>query len=77
LEDLAASAVVPAKTFYLYWEPSDKSWVVSEQLGNGKVLLKSSKNSRSACPADPESLKTWTYSATLQWKNDPTMKFEC
>jgi hypothetical protein len=80
MDDLAAvlpAAPPPPKVFYLYWDPSEKCWLVSDLPFGGKTMLKSSKNSRAACPADPETAKTWTYAATLQWKNDPLMKFEC
>ncbi len=43
MEEVSAA---PAKTFYLFWDPSDKSWNVGDLLGGGKVQLKSSKSSR-------------------------------
>ena len=77
MEELGASSAAAAKVFHLFWDPSEKSWIVGDSLGSGKPSLKSGKNSRAACPADPENLKSWTYSASLQWKSDPAMKFEC
>jgi hypothetical protein len=77
MDDLNASPAAAPKIFYLFWDPAEKAWVVGDALVGGKWSLKSAKNSRAACPADPENLKAWTYSATLNWKNDQTLKFEC
>jgi hypothetical protein len=66
--------------FFLYWDPLDKSWIMSNILGGSLPWIKGQKNSALVCPADPGNAKTWSYedrSRPGQWINDPTLKFEC
>jgi hypothetical protein len=51
--------------------------MVGETLGQHSPTLKTTAKSAAVCPADPEALKTWTYTSTFKWKEDPTMKFDC
>ena len=51
--------------------------MVGETLGKSSPTLKTKPKSTAMCPADPESLKTWTYTSTFKWKDDETMKFDC
>ena len=51
--------------------------MVGETLGKQSPTLKTTSKSLAMCPADPESLKTWTYTSTFKWKEDLTMKFDC
>jgi hypothetical protein len=51
--------------------------MVGESLGKHSPTLKTTSKSLATCPADPESLKTWTYTSTFKWKEDVSMKFDC
>lgn len=66
--------------FFLYWDPLEKSWLMSNILGGSLPWIKGQKNSALLCPADPGNFKTWSYEDRArpgQWINDPTLKFEC
>ena len=66
--------------FFLYWDPLEKSWLMSNILGGSLPWIKGTKNSALLCPADPGNAKTWSYEDRArpgQWINDPTLKFEC
>jgi hypothetical protein len=73
----AAAAAAGGKVHYLYWDQSDKVWMVGETLGGGSPTHKTSSKSLAVCPADPEAVKTWSHTSTFKWKEDPTMKFDC
>lgn len=72
-----APAAANVKVHYLYWDSSDKAWMVGESLGGSSPTHKTTSKSLAACPADPEAAKTWTHTATFKWKSDPNMKFDC
>lgn len=68
--------------FFLYWDPLEKAWLMSNILGGSLPWIKSQKNSPLHCPADPGNLKTWSYEDRARpghgnWITDPTLKFEC
>ena len=51
------------KTYYMYWNNSEKTWWIGESLTNNKALMKMQSNSSLKCPADPlgvnERKKKW------------------
>jgi len=66
--------------YFLYWDPLEKQWLISNILGGAQPWAKSQKNPPFVCPADPGNMKFWTYEdrgKTTNWVTDVSLKFEC
>merc|ERR1719277_2436573 len=62
------------KTYYMYWNNSEKTWWIGESLTNNKALMKMQSNSSLKCPADPlgvnDRKKDWQRKNSVGWWGD-------
>lgn len=63
--------------FYLFWDKSEQTWYIAQQLGQKLPLLKMEPNVNTKCPGDP-TLKFWERKNLLgSWGTDETMTLKC